>query len=67
MRRLNMKHAVHAHENKNYFQRMLSQDKKQKCFVKLSFTVSEKALEAGYHVAELVARQKNRILLAKLS
>ena len=35
---LNRKHAVHARENKNYFQQMLSQNKKQECFMKLSFT-----------------------------
>ena len=34
--------------------------------MKLSSTVSEKALEASYHVAKLFARQKNRIILAKL-
>ena len=28
---LNTKHAVHAHKIKNYFQRMLSQNKKQEC------------------------------------
>ena len=39
-----MKHAVRAHKNKNYFQRILSQNKKQECYMKLSFTVSEKAL-----------------------
>ena len=37
---LNTKRAVHAHKNKNYFQRMLSQNKKQECYLKLSFTVS---------------------------
>ena len=38
---------------------MLSQNKKQECYMKLSFTVSEKALEASYHIAKLIARQKN--------
>ena len=55
---LNAKYAVHAHNNTNYFQRMLSQNKKQECYVKLSFTVSEKALEASYHVEKLIARQR---------
>ena len=32
---------------------------KQERYMKLSFTVSEKALEASYHVAKLIARQKN--------
>ena len=50
-RHLNTKHAAHAHKNKNYFQRILSQDKKQECYIKLSFTVTERALEANYHVA----------------
>ena len=48
---------MYAHKNKNYFQRMLSQNKKQECFIKLSFTVPEKALEASYYVSKLIARQ----------
>ena len=59
---LNTKHAVHAHKNKNYFQGMLSQNKKEECYKKLSFTVSKKALEASYLVAKLIALQKNRII-----
>ena len=51
IRHLNTKHAVHAHKNKNIFQRRLSQNKKQECYTKLSFTISEKALEASYYVA----------------
>ena len=51
IRHLITKHAAHAHKNKSSFQRMLSQNKKQECYMKLSFTVSEKALEATYHVA----------------
>ena len=35
--------------------------------MKLSFTVSEKALEASYHIAKLITRQKKGILLAKLA
>ena len=58
MRHLNTNHAVHAGKNKDYFQRLLSQNKKQECFMKSSFTVFEKALEASYHVAKLIARQK---------
>ena len=65
MPHLSTKHAVHAHKNKNYFLRMLSQNKKQESLMKLSYTVSERALEASYHIAKLIARQKNRILLAK--
>ena len=42
---LNTKHAVHAC-NKDYFQRLLSQNEKQECFMKSSFTVPKKALEA---------------------
>ena len=64
---LNTKHAVHAHKNKNYFQRKLSQNKKQECYLQLSFTVSEKALEACDHVVRYrILRQKDRILLAKV-
>ena len=66
IRHADTKHAVHAHKNKNYFQRIFSQNKKQECYIKLSFTASEKALEASYDVAKLIARQKNRILLAKV-
>ena len=58
MRHLNTNHAVYAGKNKDYFQRLLSQNKKQECFMKSSFTVSKKALEASYHVAKLIARQK---------
>ena len=58
IRHLKTKHAIHAHKNTNYFQRMLSQNKKQEYYMKLSFTVSEKALETSYHVAKLIARPK---------
>ena len=37
---------------------MLSQNKKQKRPMKSSFTVSEKALAASYHLAKLIAQQK---------
>ena len=60
MRHLNTNHAVHADKNKDYLQRLLSQNKKQACFMKSSFTVSEKALEASYHVAKLIASQKKK-------
>ena len=33
--------------------------------MKLSFTLSEKALEANYHVAKLIASQKKTITIAK--
>ena len=40
---------------------MLSQNKKQECYMNLFFTVSEKELEASYHVTKLIERQKNLI------
>nr|XP_039263310.1 protein FAM200B-like [Styela clava] len=57
VRHLNTKLAVYARNNINHFQRLLSQNKKQECSVKSSFTVSEKALEASYRVAKLIARR----------
>ncbi|GFT55863.1 SCAN domain-containing protein 3 [Nephila pilipes] len=47
-----------ANKDKQYFKRCLEQNKKQKEFMKSVVTVSEKALEASYHVAKLIARQK---------
>lgn len=41
-----------------FFQRRLDQNKKQKQFMKSAVTVSEKALEASYLVAKLIAQQK---------
>ena len=55
---LNTKHASYANKDKEFFQRMLSQNKKQKRLMKSSFTVSEKALAVSYHVAKLIAQQK---------
>ncbi|GFT35546.1 protein FAM200B, partial [Nephila pilipes] len=47
-----------SNKDKQYFKRCLEQNKKQKKFMKSAVTVSEKALEASYHVAKLIARQK---------
>nr|XP_039272698.1 protein ZBED8-like [Styela clava] len=55
---LKTKHSTYSGKNKDFFQRILSQNKKQKHFMKSTFTVSEKAVEASYHVAKLIARQK---------
>ncbi|GFU26702.1 SCAN domain-containing protein 3 [Nephila pilipes] len=51
-------HPSCANKDKQYFKRYLEQNKKQKKFMKSAVTVSEKALEASYHVAKLIARQK---------
>ena len=58
MRHLNTKHAIHAHENKNYFQWMLSQNKKQECFCEVIFYSLRKSIKSHYHVAKLIACQK---------
>lgn len=58
IRHLNSKHSSCAKKDKQYFQRLLSENVKQKKFMKSSVTVSDKALEASYHVAKLIARQK---------
>ena len=42
IRYLKTKHASYANKDKEFFQRMLSQNKKQKCLLKSSFTVSKK-------------------------
>lgn len=57
-RHLNSDHPSHANKDKLYFQRQLEQNKKQKLFMKSIVTVSEKALEASYHVAKLIALPK---------
>lgn len=57
-RHLNSNHPSFAKKDKQYFQRRLEQNQKQKQFMKSAVTVSEKALEASYHVAKLIARQK---------
>lgn len=57
-RHLNSNHPSQANEDRQYFKRRLEQNKKQKIFMKSAVTVSEKALEASYHVAKLIARQK---------
>ncbi|GFS59826.1 zinc finger BED domain-containing protein 5 [Nephila pilipes] len=51
-------HPSCANKDKQYFKRCLEQNKKQKKFIKSAVTVSEKALEASYHVAKLILRQK---------
>ena len=58
IRHLKTKHASYANKDKEFFQLMLSKNKKQKHLIKSSFTVSEKALAASYHVAILIAQQK---------
>ncbi|GFS77663.1 zinc finger BED domain-containing protein 5 [Nephila pilipes] len=57
-RHLYSSHPSCANKDKQYFKRCLEQNKKQKKFMKSAVTVSEKALEASYHVAKLIARQK---------
>ncbi|GFU35778.1 zinc finger BED domain-containing protein 5 [Nephila pilipes] len=57
-RHLYSSHPSCANEDKQYFKRFLEQNKKQKKFMKSAVTVFEKALEASYHVAKLIARQK---------
>ncbi|GFT41792.1 zinc finger BED domain-containing protein 5 [Nephila pilipes] len=51
-------HPSCANKDKKYFKRCLEQNKIQKKFMKSAVTVSEKALEASFHVAKLIARQK---------
>ena len=58
IRHLKTKHSTYSGKDKDFFQRILSQNKKQKHFMKSTFTVSEKAVEASYHVAKLIAQQK---------
>ena len=58
IRHLKTKHSTYSGKDKDFFQRILSQNKKQKHFMKSTFTISEKAVEASYHVAKLIARQK---------
>ncbi|GFT08205.1 protein FAM200B [Nephila pilipes] len=55
---LHSSHPSCANKDKQYFKRCLEQNKKQKKFMKSAVTVSEKAFEASYHVAKLIARQK---------
>ncbi|GFT40704.1 zinc finger BED domain-containing protein 5 [Nephila pilipes] len=57
-RHLYSSHPSCANKDKQYFKRCLEQNKKQKKFMKSAVTVSEKALEASYHVAKLIASQK---------
>ncbi|KFM62921.1 SCAN domain-containing protein 3, partial [Stegodyphus mimosarum] len=57
-RHLYSNHPSCANKDKQYFKRCLEQNKKQKKFMKSAVTVSEKALEASYHVSKLIARQK---------
>ncbi|GFS79132.1 SCAN domain-containing protein 3 [Nephila pilipes] len=52
-------HPSCANKDKQYFKMCLEQNKKQKKFMKSAVTISEKALEASYHVAKLIARQTN--------
>ncbi|GFS58857.1 zinc finger BED domain-containing protein 5 [Nephila pilipes] len=57
-RHLYSSHPSCANKDKQYFKRCLEQNKKMKKFMNSAVTVSEKALEASYHVAKLIARQK---------
>ncbi|GFT70760.1 zinc finger BED domain-containing protein 5 [Nephila pilipes] len=57
-RHLYSSHPSCANKDKQYFKRCLEQNKKQKKFMKSAVIVSEKALEASYHIAKLIARQK---------
>ncbi|GFS83782.1 SCAN domain-containing protein 3 [Nephila pilipes] len=57
-RHLYSSHPSCANKDKQYFKRCLEQNKNEKKFMKSAVTVSEKALEASYHVAKLIARQK---------
>ncbi|GFS47675.1 SCAN domain-containing protein 3 [Nephila pilipes] len=52
-RHLYSSHPSCANKDKQYFKRCLEQNKKRKKFMKSAVTVSEKALEASYHVAKL--------------
>ena len=65
IRHLKTKHASYANKDKEFFQRMLSQNKIQKRLMKLSFTVSEKPLAASYHFAKLIAQQKKTHAIAE--
>ena len=58
IRHLKTKHASYANKDKEFFQQMLCQNKKQKHLMISSFTVSEKALAASYHVAKLMHNRK---------
>lgn len=58
IRHLNLKHPSYAKKDKQYFQRLFNQNLKQRQFMTSSVTVSDKALEASYHVTRLIARQK---------
>ena len=58
IRHLKTKHSTYSGKDKDFFQRIWSQNKKQKQFMKSTFTVTEKAVEASYQVAKLIARQK---------
>ncbi|GFU37695.1 protein FAM200B, partial [Nephila pilipes] len=57
-RHLYSSHPSCANKDKQYFKRCLEQNKKQKKFMKSAVTISEKALEASYHVVKLIVRQK---------
>ena len=58
IRHLKTKHSTFSDKDKDFFQRMCSEKKKQKQFMKSTFTVTEKAVVASYQVAKLIARQK---------
>ncbi|KOC62786.1 SCAN domain-containing protein 3, partial [Habropoda laboriosa] len=58
LRHLNSNHRSYAKKDKSFFLRQLDQRRKQRQSLLSSVTVSDKALEASYHVARLIARQK---------
>ena len=58
IRHLKTKHCTYSGKDKDFFQRIWSEKKKQKQFMKSTFTVTEKAVEASYQVAKLIARQE---------
>ncbi|KOC60752.1 SCAN domain-containing protein 3 [Habropoda laboriosa] len=58
LRHLNSNHRSYAKKDKSFFLRLLDQRRKQRQSLLSSVTVSDKAIEASYHVARLIARQK---------
>ncbi|XP_056645804.1 zinc finger BED domain-containing protein 5-like [Diorhabda sublineata] len=57
-RHLTSKHPNCAKKDISYFQRLLAQNLKQKKFMMSTVSVSDKALEASYYIAKLIAREK---------
>ncbi|XP_057671227.1 zinc finger BED domain-containing protein 5-like [Diorhabda carinulata] len=57
-RHLTSKHPNCAKKDISYFQRLLAQNLKQKKFMMSTVSVSDKASEASYYIAKLIAREK---------